>query len=66
MFRRLTKVVSKFKENSLDSVLGFYRFNVGEHEIIVINDGFIGLPLPLLAANAPEEDVQALMQDSRP
>jgi glyoxylase-like metal-dependent hydrolase (beta-lactamase superfamily II) len=62
MFKRLTKVASKFEGNSLDSVLAFYRFHVGEHEIIVINDGFIGLPLSLLAANAPAEDVLALMQ----
>ena len=62
MFKRLTKVASKFRDNSLDSVLAFYRFLVGEHEIIVINVGFIGLPLSLLAANAPAEDVLALMQ----
>jgi glyoxylase-like metal-dependent hydrolase (beta-lactamase superfamily II) len=43
-------------------VTGFYRFYVGEHEIFVINDGFIGLPLSLLAADAPEEDLLALMQ----
>jgi glyoxylase-like metal-dependent hydrolase (beta-lactamase superfamily II) len=43
-------------------VYGLYRFYVGEHEIIVINDGFLGIPLPLLAADAPEEDVLALMQ----
>ena len=62
MFKRLKKDASKLKANSLDSVIGFYRFYVGEYEIIVINDGFIGLPLSLLAANAAEEDVLALMQ----
>jgi glyoxylase-like metal-dependent hydrolase (beta-lactamase superfamily II) len=62
MFKRLTKDARKFETDSLDSVFGFYRFHVGEYEIIVINDGFIGLPLPLLAADAPEEDVLALMQ----
>ncbi len=62
MFKRLTKDSRKVETDSLDSVFGFYRFHIGEYEIIVINDGFIGLPLPLLAANAPEEDVISLMQ----
>jgi len=62
MFKRLKKDTPKLEANSLDGVLGLYRFYVGEHEIIVINDGFIGLPLPLLAADAAEEDVLALMQ----
>ena len=62
MFRRLTKDAPELTENALDGVLAFYRFYVGEHEIIVINDGFLGLPLRLLAANAPEGDVHALMQ----
>jgi glyoxylase-like metal-dependent hydrolase (beta-lactamase superfamily II) len=43
-------------------VYGFYRFHVGEHEMIVINDGFLGVPLSLLAADAPAEEVLALMQ----
>lgn len=62
MFKRLTKDARKLETDSLDNVFGLYRFYVGEHEIIVINDGFIGLPLPLLAANAPADDVLALMQ----
>jgi len=62
MFIRLKKDASEIEANSLDSVLGFYRFYVGEHEIIVINDGFIGLPLPLLAADVPEEDILSLLQ----
>jgi glyoxylase-like metal-dependent hydrolase (beta-lactamase superfamily II) len=62
MFKRLTKDAPELEANSLDGVLGFYRFYVGEHEIIVINDGFLGLPLSLLAANAPTDDVVALMQ----
>jgi glyoxylase-like metal-dependent hydrolase (beta-lactamase superfamily II) len=62
MFRRLKKEGPELEANSLDGVLGFYRFYVGEHEIIVINDGFIGLPISLLAANAPEKNVLALMQ----
>ncbi len=62
MFKRLKKYTPELEAASLDSVTGLYRFHVGEHEIIVINDGFIGLPLSLLAANAPEEDVVALMQ----
>jgi glyoxylase-like metal-dependent hydrolase (beta-lactamase superfamily II) len=48
--------------DSLDNVFGFYRFDLGEYEIIVINDGIFGLLLPVLAANAPEEEVLALMQ----
>jgi len=62
MFKRLKKDAPKLEADSLDSVIGFYRFYVGEHEIIVINDGFIGILLPGLAVNAPEEDVLALMQ----
>lgn len=63
MFKRLTKDASKFETDSLDNVFGFYRFHVGEYEIIVINDGYLGLPLSLLAANAPEEEVLAIMQE---
>jgi glyoxylase-like metal-dependent hydrolase (beta-lactamase superfamily II) len=62
MFKRLMKDAPQSAANSLENVYGFYRFHVGEHEIIVINDGFIGLPLSLLAATAPAEDVQTLMQ----
>jgi glyoxylase-like metal-dependent hydrolase (beta-lactamase superfamily II) len=62
MFKRLEKNAPELAENALDNVLAFYRFYVGEHELIVINDGFIGLPLSLLAANAPAEDVLALMK----
>ena len=62
MFKQLKKSALDSEANSLDGVTGFYRFYVGEHEIIVINDGFIGLPLSLLAADAPEEDVLALLQ----
>jgi glyoxylase-like metal-dependent hydrolase (beta-lactamase superfamily II) len=62
MFKVLKKSAHELEANPLDGVSGFYRFYVGEYEIIVINDGFIGLPLSLLAANAPTEDVLALMQ----
>ena len=62
MFRRLTKDAPELRPNALDGVFAFYRFYVGEHEIIVINDGFLGLPLPLLAATAPEDTVHTLMQ----
>jgi glyoxylase-like metal-dependent hydrolase (beta-lactamase superfamily II) len=62
MFKRLTKNLSKMGADSLNNIYGFYRFYVGEHEIIVINDGYLGLPLPLLAVNGPEDDVLALMQ----
>jgi len=61
MFIRLEKTV-EVSINPLEHVYGLFRFYVGEYEIIVINDGFIGLPLSLLAANAPEEDVLALMR----
>ena len=63
MFKRLKKDAPKLEANSLDGVIGFYRFHVGEHEIIVINDGIIGILLPGLAVNAPEEDVLTLMQE---
>lgn len=59
MFRRLT--APEFEAGPLDGVLAFYRFHVGEHEIIVINDGFIGVLMRFLAVNAPAEDVQSLM-----
>jgi glyoxylase-like metal-dependent hydrolase (beta-lactamase superfamily II) len=62
MFKRLTKEAPELEADSLDNVFGFYRFYVGEHEIMVINDGFIGLPVSLLAAQAPESDVQRLMR----
>ena len=62
MFIQLKKDAPELEATFLDSVYGFYRFYVGEHEIIVINDGFIGLPLSLLAANVPEEDILALLQ----
>ena len=63
MFKRLKKNAPKLEANSLDGVIAFYRFHVGEHEIIVINDGIIGILLPVLAVNAPEEDVLTLMQE---
>jgi glyoxylase-like metal-dependent hydrolase (beta-lactamase superfamily II) len=62
MFKRLKKDAPKLEDNSLDSVLAFYRFHVGLHEIIVINDGFLGVLLPGLAVNAPEEELLTLMQ----
>lgn len=62
MFVRLTKDAPLSGAGSLDSVIGFYRFQVGRHEIIVINDGFIGVQPPILAVNAPEEEVLALMK----
>ena len=46
----------------MDSVMAFYRFDVGELELTVIHDGVIGFPPSFLAVNAPEEDVVALMQ----
>ena len=64
MFTRLTKDDDKLQTDSLSNVFGLYRFHVGGYEIIVINDGFVGLPLPLLAADAAEEDVHALMREN--
>ena len=62
MFKQLKKAAPELAADSLERLSGLYRFYIGEHEIIVINDGFIGLPLSLLAADAPMEDVQALSQ----
>jgi glyoxylase-like metal-dependent hydrolase (beta-lactamase superfamily II) len=62
MFKRLMKEANRFETESLDGVFGIYRFHVGKYEIIVINDGFIGLPLSLLAPDAPAEDVRAILQ----
>jgi glyoxylase-like metal-dependent hydrolase (beta-lactamase superfamily II) len=62
MFKRLTKDTPELEANTLEHVYGLYRFYVGEHELIVINDGFLGIPLALLAAEAPEEEVQTLLQ----
>ena len=52
MFKRLMTDAPKLRANSLEDVYGFYCFHVGKHEIIVINDGFIGLPLSLLEEKA--------------
>jgi glyoxylase-like metal-dependent hydrolase (beta-lactamase superfamily II) len=62
MFKRLVKNTPELEGDSLENVYGLYRFYVGEHEIIVINDGFLGIPLSLLAAEAPPKDVQDLIQ----
>ena len=64
MFKRLEKDAPELSD-SMDRVFAFYRFHVGEHKIIVINDGIFGFPRPMLAVNAPEEDVLALMQEYR-
>lgn len=58
MFQRLTKPSPD--ADPLGRVLAFYRFRVGAHEILVVNDGVIGMRLPFLAVNAPEEEVRAL------
>ena len=63
MFKRLKKATPESEANSLDRVLAFYRFHVGAHEIIVINDGIIGVLLSFLAVNAPEEEILTLMQE---
>lgn len=63
MFKRLKKDTPELEANSLERVFGFYRFQVGENEIIVINDGFIGVLLPVLAVNAPKEELLMLMQE---
>jgi glyoxylase-like metal-dependent hydrolase (beta-lactamase superfamily II) len=47
----------------MDNIFALYRFQVGEMELTVINDGIIGFPPSFLAVNAPEEDVAALMQE---
>lgn len=63
MFKRLKKDAPESQANSLDRLFGLYRFHVGKHEIIVINDGFIGVLLSFLAVNAPENDLLSLMQE---
>src|SRR5680860_1619187 len=62
MFKRLEKDARELEANPLGRATSFYRLYVGEHEVIVINDGTIGVSLPLLAVNAPEQEVQALME----
>lgn len=62
MFKRLEKDARELEAASLGSVYGFYRFYVGEHEITVIHDGTIGVSLPFLAINAPEDNVRALIR----
>jgi glyoxylase-like metal-dependent hydrolase (beta-lactamase superfamily II) len=63
VFVRLKKDAPESDANSLDRVSGLYRFHVGKHEIIVINDGFIGVLLSFLAVNAPEKELLTLMQE---
>lgn len=62
MFQRLTKNTPENETDPLGRVLGFYRFHVGELEILVVNDGFIGLRLPFLAANAPADEARSLLR----
>ena len=56
-------MIVKWRTDSLERVLGIYRFHVGEYEIIVIKDGMIGMLILVLVANAPEEDVLTLLQE---
>ena len=63
MFKPLKKDAPELETKSLERVFGLYRFQVGAHEITVINDGFIGILLSFLAVNAPEEDLLTLMQE---
>ena len=46
-------------------VSAFYRFNVGDHELTVINDGVSGFPASVLALNAPEGELLALLTQNR-
>lgn len=62
MFKRLARDPGDLEPSPLGRVTSFYRLHVGEHEVIVINDGTIGVSLPFLAVNAPEQEVRALME----
>ena len=50
--------------DTMESVIAFYRFHVGDLEVTVIQDGAIGFPPPFLAVNAPEDEVAALMHEN--
>jgi glyoxylase-like metal-dependent hydrolase (beta-lactamase superfamily II) len=63
MFKRLERDAREREASAMGSVTGFYRFDVGEHEVTVIHDGTMGVSLPFLATNAPEDDVRALMRE---
>lgn len=62
MFERLEKSASEVDGNVLTNLSGVYRFHVGDHEIIVIDDGSFGVTLKFLAVHAEETDVHALMR----
>lgn len=62
MFKRLERDAREVEAHSLGRATSFYRLYVGELEVIVINDGTIGVSLPFLAVNAPEQEVRALME----
>ena len=61
MFERLQRPVRDGDQDLLEHMYGVYRFHVGDHEIIVIYDGAIGVKLKFLAVNAPEDEVRAVL-----
>jgi len=62
VFRRLEEDTVASEASPLGRATSFYRLHVGEHEVVVINDGTIGVTLPFFAVNAPENEVRALME----
>ncbi len=43
---------------------GFFRFNLGTFEITIVSDGNLVLPSKLLAKNAPEAELKALLKSN--
>lgn len=66
MFRRLEEDTRAPEASPLGRATGFYRLHVGAHEVVVIDDGTIGVSRPFLAVNAPEREARALMEDHGP
>ncbi len=45
------------------TVFAFYRFQVGDFEVLIINDGLVGFPPNIMVVNADEGDVTTLLQE---
>lgn len=63
LFIQLEEDTHEFEADSPGRVTGFYRFHIGEHELIVINDGVMAIPFPSLAVNAPAADLHSLLEE---
>ena len=47
----------------MDSVIAFFRFNVGEHEVTIIHDGYVVFAAAqMLAVNSPDDERTALLE----